>query len=81
MNRINILKKISEIAREPNPGSFICFMSSHGDLTSLACSTGRSVKYSEILDAADTMELEKHPKIFFFDACRKYQYDILYYDN
>lgn len=66
---------------KPNPGSFICFMSSHGDLTSLSCSKGSAVTYVEMFQAADTEGLKHHPKIFFFDACRKYQYDILYENN
>lgn len=55
-----------------NAGSLICFISSHGDQTSLACPDGNNVQIIDILKAAQTKELESCPKMFFFDACRKY---------
>lgn len=67
-----ILETIEYYARKRDSGSLICFMSSHGDQTSLLCPNGEDVQIIDILKRAKTKELESCPKVFFFDACRKY---------
>lgn len=65
-----ILETIEYYARKRDSGSLICFMSSHGDQTSLLCPNGEDVQIIDILKRAKTKELESCPKVFFFDACR-----------
>lgn len=70
-----ILKTVTSYASKANSGQLICFLSSHGDATSLACYAPdehdeRTVNIIDILRAADTKERENCPKIFFIDACR-----------
>lgn len=65
-----ILETIEYYAKKRNSGSLICFISSHGDQTSLSCPNGESVNIIDILKRAKTKELESCPKVFFFDACR-----------
>lgn len=57
-------------------GSLICFLSSHGDQTSLMCPNGDDVEIDDILKAANTDKLRNLPKVFFIDACRKYNLTI-----
>lgn len=73
--RSQILQTVKEYASKADSGHLICFLSSHGNETSLSCSAPhdedeRKVKIIEILKAADTEERKKNPKIFFIDACR-----------
>lgn len=70
INKDGILQKVAQYSRMENAGSLICFISSHGNQTSLACPDGNNVQIIDILKAAQTKELESCPKMFFFDACR-----------
>lgn len=74
-NKDFILQKVEEIAMKTNTGSFICFLSSHGDHISMACPSGPGIKYVDILNKANTEQLKDKAKVFFIDACGKYQYD------
>lgn len=67
-----ILKKVKDFSNTKNIDRFICFLSSHGNETSLACPDGGVVLINDILSAANTKQLENKPKVFFIDACRKY---------
>lgn len=70
LNKEEILNKVHEIASKSNSATLICFISSHGDQTSLCCPDGNNVQIIDILKQADTEELKECPKVFFFDACR-----------
>lgn len=70
LKKKKILRKVARYSTKTNSGSLICFISSHGDQTSLACPNGDNVEIIDILQTAETKELESSPKIFFFDACR-----------
>lgn len=72
LNKTEILDKVGRYSCKEDSGSLICFISSHGDQTSLACPDGEDVQIFVILKKAQTKQLEKCPKVFFFDACRKY---------
>lgn len=72
LNKEDILSKVKLFSNKKNIGSFICFISSHGNQTSLACPDGGMVQINDILLAADTKQLKNKPKVFFIDACRKY---------
>lgn len=74
LNKEEILDKVHELACKSNSCSLICFISSNGDQTSLCCPNGEYVQIIDILKQADTKELENCPKVFFFDACRKYYF-------
>lgn len=69
-NKEQILQLVDHFSRKEDSGSLICFISSHGCQTSLACPKGEDVQIFDILKKADTKELDKCPKVFFFDACR-----------
>lgn len=75
LSREEILAKVGLYSCRGNSNSLICFISSHGDQTSLACPDGEVVQIFDILKKAETKQLEKCPKVFFFDACRKYWYN------
>lgn len=71
-----ILNTINYYASKTDSKSLICFLSSHGNQTSLACpvkaaSDEKSVKILDILMKANTEQLKTRPKLFFIDACRK----------
>lgn len=70
LNKTEILDKVGRYSCKEDSGSLICFISSHGDQTSLACPDGEDVQIFDILKKAQTKQLEKCPKVFFFDACR-----------
>lgn len=70
LSREEILAKVGLYSCRGNSNSLICFISSHGDQTSLACPDGEVVQIFDILKKAETKQLEKCPKVFFFDACR-----------
>lgn len=70
LNKEDILSKVKFFSEKENLGSFVCFLSSHGNQTSLACPDGGVVKINDILRAANTEELKDKPKVFFIDACR-----------
>lgn len=72
LNKKEILDKVRRYSRKEDSDSLICFMSSHGHQTSLTCPNGEDVQIFDILKNALTKQLEKCPKVFFFDACRKY---------
>lgn len=72
LNKEEILDKVRRYSCKEDSGSLICFISSHGDQTSLACPNGENVQIFDILEKALTKQLERCPKVFFFDACRKY---------
>lgn len=80
-NKEQILQLVDHFSRKEDSGSLICFISSHGCQTSLACPKGEDVQIFDILKKADTKELDKCPKVFFFDACRKYCYTSNRLDN
>lgn len=66
---------IALYASKPDAKSLICFLSSHGNATSLQCQTATkddcgTVEISDILSKANTPQLKGCPKIFFIDACR-----------
>lgn len=71
-NRKNrqILDIVSWYSQKKDSASLICFISSHGDQTSLSCPDGNDVEISDILNKALTTELDGCPKVFFIDACR-----------
>lgn len=69
-NKEQILQIVNHYSRKEDSGSLICFISSHGCQTSLACPNGDDVQIFDILEKANTKELDKRPKVFFFDACR-----------
>lgn len=70
LSKENILSKVKLCSEKENVDRFICFISSHGNQTSLACPDGGVVRINDILSAANTKQLENKPKVFFFDACR-----------
>lgn len=70
VNKENILGTVHRLSCQPDSGSLVCFISSHGDQTSLACPDGDSVQIIDILERANTKQLELCPKVFFFDTCR-----------
>lgn len=70
LNKTEILDEVSWCSKKKDSASLICFISSHGDQTSLSCHDGNDVEISDILKAAQTTELELCPKVFFIDACR-----------
>lgn len=70
LNKRKLLKKVRCYSRMNDSGSLICFLSSHGDQTSLACPNGDDVEINDILKAANTDQLRNLPKVFFIDACR-----------
>lgn len=77
LTKTELLDKIKTCASYPDSGSFICFLSSHGDQTTLACHTRndsdeKSVSIIDVLESANTEQLKNRPKLFFIDACRKY---------
>lgn len=72
LNEEEILNEVKFCSEKENVDRFICFISSHGNQTSLACPDGGCVRINDILSAANTKQLENKPKVFFFDACRKY---------
>lgn len=69
-NNKQILRHVRRYSEKENSGSLICFISSHGDQTSIACPDGRDVRISDILKTANTNQLRNRPKVFFIDACR-----------
>lgn len=75
-NKNEILDTIKEFASKEDSTRFICFLSSHGDNTSLVCPRNaygeENVKIRDMLKCANTPQLKDCPKIFFIDACRKY---------
>lgn len=73
LNKAEILAKVKRYSEKTNSGSFICFLSSHGDLTSLSCPDGNEIEIATILNEAKKREIQACPKIFFIDACRKYE--------
>lgn len=70
------------MASKEDSTRFICFLSSHGDNTSLVCPRNaygeENVKIRDVLKCANTPQLKDCPKIFFIDACRKY-YQYIYF--
>nr|XP_034332049.1 trichohyalin isoform X4 [Crassostrea gigas]XP_034332050.1 trichohyalin isoform X4 [Crassostrea gigas] len=70
LNKEDILSKVKLFSENENLGSFVCFLSSHGNQTSLACPDGGVVRINDILCAANTEQLKNKPKVFFIDACR-----------
>lgn len=70
LNKGDILSKVKFFSEKENLGSFVCFLSSHGNQTSLACPDGGVVRINDILRAANTEQLKDKPKVFFIDACR-----------
>lgn len=70
LNKAEILAKVKRYSEKTNSGSFICFLSSHGDLTSLSCPDGNEIEIATILNEAKKREIQACPKIFFIDACR-----------
>lgn len=70
LNREEILRKVKRYCTKQNVGNFICFFSSHGDQTSLSCPNGNDIEINDIMRAANTRQLTRFPKVFFFDACR-----------
>lgn len=67
-----ILRLVDLYSKKKDSGSLICFLSSHGNQTSLGCTDGSTVKIIDILGKANTDELKNRPKVFFIDACREY---------
>lgn len=69
-----ILDTIKELASKEDSTRFICFLSSHGNETSLVCPMNaygeENVKIRDVLKCANTPQLKDCPKIFFIDACR-----------
>lgn len=72
LNKEEIIQKVKKYSVKKNSGKFICFLSSHGDQTSLSCPDGNDIEIYDILMAANTKRLHDCPKVFFIDACRKY---------
>lgn len=70
-NSKQILRLVRRYSKKENSGSLICFISSHGDQTSIACPDGSDVRINDILKKANTDQLRNCPKVFFIDACRK----------
>lgn len=70
-NNKQILSLVRRYSKKENSGSLICFISSHGDQTSIACTDGSDVKINDIFKKANTDQLRNRPKVFFVDACRK----------
>lgn len=71
LNADKMLEVIREYACKTDSLSFLCFLSSHGNTTSLLGADGKNANIKQILEAAKTDELKKKPKTFFIDACRK----------
>lgn len=69
-NSKQILRLVRRYSKKENSGSLICFISSHGDQTSIACPDGSDVRINDILKKANTDQLRNCPKVFFIDACR-----------
>lgn len=79
-----ILKIIHHYSTKTDSESLVCFLSSHGNQTSLKCSVQKkddekSVKISDILQIANTKELYDCPKIFFINACRKLYHSYVFF--
>lgn len=70
LNSKQILRRVRRYSNKENSGSLICFISSHGDQTSVACPDGSDVRINDILKKANTNQLRNRPKVFFIDACR-----------
>lgn len=70
------MKYVQHYAKKAGSICFICFISSHGDLSSIECVEKKhsredtSVEIEDLFEAANTKELKGHPKLFFIDACR-----------
>ncbi|XP_048771611.1 caspase-3-like isoform X1 [Ostrea edulis] len=60
-----ILEIVKWYASKTDSKSFVCFLSSHGDSTSLLGADGNDVKIKDIFAAANTKQLKKRPKTFF----------------
>lgn len=69
-NNKQILSLVCRYSKKEDSGSLICFISSHGDQTSIACTDGSDVKINDIFKKANTDQLRDRPKVFFIDACR-----------
>lgn len=72
-----ILDTVHDLASKKYSAKFICFLSSHGNATSLVCRREHGedkVKIKDIFKSADTPQLKDCPKIFFIDACRSCKY-------
>lgn len=74
----DMLRSVQHYAKKAESNCFLCFISSHGDLSSLECvkktrrSTEKiSVELEDLYEAANTEELKGCPKMFFIDACRE----------
>lgn len=67
-----MLEHVKHYAEKAGSDCFVCFISSHGDLSSIACVEKKrtSVEIEELFKKANTSELTGHPKVFFIDACR-----------
>lgn len=81
LNKEEIIQKVKKYSVKKNSGKFICFLSSHGDQTSLSCPDGNDIEIYDILMAANTKRLHDCPKVFFIDACRKYVWKMLICDK
>lgn len=81
-NKNEILDTIKELASKEDSTRFICFLSSHGDNTSLVCPRNaygeENVKIRDVLKCANTPQLKDCPKIFFIDACRTGKNEIMW---
>lgn len=40
----------------------------------MSCPNGNDIEINDIMRAANTRQLTRFPKVFFFDACRKYYF-------
>lgn len=71
-----MLKHVQRYAKKAGSNCFICFISSHGDLSSIECVEKKrsredtSVEIEDLFEAANTKQLKGRPKLFFIDACR-----------
>lgn len=70
-NKKDILDIVDHYSQKEHLRSLICFISSYGDQTSLACPDGDNVHIFDILK----MVIPMYPKVFFFDVCSKYCYN------
>lgn len=64
-----LLQHVETYASKDDSKCFVCFISSHGDFSSIEC-RGGDVKTKDILKKANTAKLKGQPKCIFIDACR-----------
>ncbi|CAC5418066.1 unnamed protein product [Mytilus coruscus] len=65
-----LLQHVEAYASKADSKCFVCFISSHGDFSSIECMGGECVKTKDILKKANTVQLKGQPKCIFIDACR-----------